>query len=47
MSPAKATEPIKILFGLWTRMDPRNYILDGGPDSQGAILGGKGGHCKV
>ena len=25
------TEPIDLLFGLWTRMGPRNHVLDGGP----------------
>jgi len=22
-------EPIEILFGMWTRVDPRNRVLDG------------------
>jgi len=29
VSPAKTAEPIKILFGLWTRVGPRNHVLDG------------------
>jgi len=28
---AKTAEPIEMPFGLWTRMDPRNQVLDGGP----------------
>ena len=26
-------EPIEMSFGLWTRVDPRNHVLDVGPDS--------------
>jgi len=32
---AKTVEPIEMPFGLgnlWTRMGPRNQVLDGGPD---------------
>jgi len=25
-------EPIQMLFGLWTWVDSRNHVLDGGPD---------------
>jgi len=32
MSPAKADELIEMLFGLWTRVDPRNHVLDEGTD---------------
>jgi len=32
MSPAKMAELIEILFGMWTQVGPRNYVLDGGPD---------------
>ena len=32
MSPAKMAELIKILFGMWTQVGPRNYVLDEGPD---------------
>jgi len=28
---AKTAQPIKLPFGLWTRMGPRNHVLDGGP----------------
>ena len=28
---AEMAEPIDLLFGLWTRMGPRNNVLDGGP----------------
>jgi len=37
-------EPIEVLFGVWTRLIPRNHVLDGGPDPPctGTILrGGK------
>jgi len=27
---AKATEPIEMTFRSWTRVGPRNYVLDGG-----------------
>jgi len=30
-SPAKTAEPIKMLFGLRTRVGPWNHVLDGGP----------------
>ena len=29
VSPAKMAEPIKMMFGLWTRVDQRNHALDG------------------
>jgi len=29
---AKTAEPIKMPFGLWARMDPRNHVLDEGPE---------------
>ena len=29
---AKTAEPIEMPFALWTRMDPRNHVLDGGPE---------------
>jgi len=32
VSPGKTAEPIKIPFGLWTRVGPRNLVLDGSPD---------------
>jgi len=30
VSPAKVDEPIKVPFGLWTCVGPRNRVLDGG-----------------
>jgi len=44
VSPAKTAAPIKMPFGLRTRVSPRNHALDGGPDPpwEGAILRGKG-----
>ena len=43
MRPAKTAEPIKMLFGVWTRGDPRNHVLDQGPDPSRelAVLTGK------
>ena len=32
VSPAKTAPLIKMLFGLRTRVGPRNHVLDGGPD---------------
>ena len=45
MSCAKSAEPVKMLFGLWTQMGPRNHVLGGGPDppqgKQQFFLGGE------
>jgi len=40
---------MKMPFGLWAWMGPRNRVLDGGPDPpwEGAIVGERGAHCKV
>jgi len=40
MSPAKTVELIQMPFGMWTLVGPRNYVLDGGPDTprEGALL---------
>jgi len=40
--PAKTAEPIELLFGLRTRVGPRNHVLDGVQICQweGAILRG-------
>ena len=47
MSHAKTVEPIEIQFGLWTRVGPRNRVLDGGPDSTGKYFSGDSAvHCK-
>jgi len=32
VSPAKTAEPIEMPFKLWTRLGPRNHVLDEGPD---------------
>ena len=34
VSSAKTVEPIEMPFGLWARMGPRNYVLDGSPEVQ-------------
>ena len=31
---AKTAEPIEMLFGVWTRVGPRNYVPGGKPDPQ-------------
>jgi len=31
--PVKAAEPIAMQFGILTRVDPRNHVLDGGGDA--------------
>jgi len=41
MIHTKTAEPIEMLFGLWTRMGPRNYVLGWAripPPEEGAIL---------
>jgi len=43
-SCAKTDEPIDmLLFGMWTRVEPRNHGLDGGPDPSGerTVFGGE------
>jgi len=38
-------ETIEMPFGLWSRMGPRNHVLDGGPDTlmtRGSFEGGTG-----
>jgi len=30
VSPAKAAEPIEMLFGVWTRVGPGNHVLNVG-----------------
>jgi len=43
VSPAKMAEPIKMLFGLRTWVDPENHVLDGGSRSpywKGQFWGG-------
>jgi len=31
--PCKTAEPLEMPFGLWTRVGPRNHVLDGDPDT--------------
>jgi len=49
VSPAKTAEQIETLFGLRTRVGPRNNVLDWGPDPpwEGSILRGRDGPFKV
>jgi len=44
VSPAKTAELIKMPFGLWTRVGPRNHVLDGVqiPHRKWLFRGGKG-----
>jgi len=39
--PSDSVQPTEIPYGLWTRMGPRNHVLDGGPDThvKGQLLG--------
>ena len=43
LSPAKTAEPIEVVFGLWSRVGPKNRVLDGVqiPQRKGAILRGE------
>jgi len=29
VSPAKTAEPVELLLGMWTRVGPRDHVLDG------------------
>jgi len=42
------SEPIEMPFGVWSRVDPRNHVLDRGADPpyEGAILKGLYLHGK-
>jgi len=44
------TEPIEMLFVMWTWVGPRNHVLDGGPDPPwegDTFEGERAAHCKV
>jgi len=50
VSPAKTAESIEMPFGLWTRVGPRNHVLDGIPDppmGSGNFEGKGASHCKI
>jgi len=38
--PCKTDEPIEVPSGTWTRVGPRNHVLDGDPDTpdKGAVI---------
>jgi len=38
VSPANMAEPIEMPFRMWTRMGPRNHVLDGSTSPQGKGL---------
>ena len=44
VSPAEVAEPIVMPFGVWTRVGPRNYVLDWIqiPTQEGGFKGEKG-----
>ena len=48
VSPAKTAAPIEMLFGMWTRVDPRNRVLHGLQilTREGAILRAKRGPAQ-
>jgi len=47
VSPANTAKPYKMSFGLWTRVGPKNRVLDGGPDLpwEEAIWGERAAYC--
>jgi len=47
MSPAKTDEQIEMLFGLCTRVGPRNHALGGGPDPPPPGGRGSCGGCSA
>jgi len=50
VSHAKSAEPIEMPLRLWTRVGPRNHVLDGGPDPlmwRGNFDGEGAAHGKV
>jgi len=48
VSPTETAEPIKMPFGLRTRVGAKNHALDGGPPSKGAILKTeRAAYCKA
>ena len=46
MSLAKTAELIEMLFGIWTRVVPRNYVLDGDPVSPMGYGSFEGDDCR-
>jgi len=40
VSPVKTAQPIEMPFGKWTRVDPRDYVLDEGqcPPQEGTLF---------
>jgi len=49
VSPAEVAKPIVMPFGVWTRVGPRNYVLDWVqiPIQEGAILRAKKGRPRA
>jgi len=49
VSPAKNAELTEMPFGIWSRVGPRNHVLDGGPDPpcEGSLLRGGEGRSIV
>jgi len=48
VSPAKTTEPIEMLFDLWSSVSPRNHVLHGVQilSANGNFDGKGAAHCK-
>jgi len=42
VSPAKTAEPIEMLFGMLTQVDPRNHVLDGYADLSRGMVSSSG-----
>ena len=50
ISPAETAEPIKMPFGLWTRVNSKNHVLAGGPGPPcklAIVRGTASARCKV
>jgi len=49
VSAARTAETIEMLFGMWTRLSPRNHVLDAGtyPPTRRVFFGGMAAHCKI
>jgi len=54
VSPAKMAEPMKVLFGKWSRVGTRNLVLDGGAHwrhlantVEPSVCGGNGAVCQI
>ena len=53
-SCAKTTEPIEVLFGMWTPVGPENHVLNGGAHwrhlantTEPSVCGGDAALCQI